>query len=280
VSTTIEHHSPAVESDGASPTGRPATFVDAVRAEWLKLISLRSTWITLVVTAVLGIGIGALISHLAATNRFHGHHFGGGVWDPTAVSFRALTIAQLALAVLGALVVTSEYGTGMIRTSLTAVPRRGRFLAAKVSVFAVVALVVGEVVAFAAFLIGQAAIGSAAPQASLGGHDVLRAVIGAGLYLALVGVLATAVGALVRTTAAAISAMVALLFVLPGIVAALPASWSNAISEWWPTQAGSQVFAVTRGAHTLSAWSGFGVLVGFTVVVIAVAAWLLERRDA
>jgi len=262
---------------GAPRRARPARFVDVARSEWVKLTSVRSTWVTIAVMIVLGIGVGALISHLAASRFLDGRITS---WDPTAVSFRALTIAQLALAVLGTMVVTSEYGTGMIRTTLTAVPRRGRLLATKAVVFGVVALVAGEITAFAAFLLGQLAIGSSAPQATLAAHDVLRAVLGAGLYLALIGLLAVAVGAVLRNTAAAISSMVALLFVLPGIVQALPASWSNAITEWWPTQAGSQIYAVHRDSHTLAAWSGFAVLVVFTAIVFAIARWVIGYRDA
>jgi len=260
------------------PTSTPR-FINVVRSEWVKLTSVRSTWVTLLVTVVLGVGVGTLISHLAAS-RYLQDRIAHATWDPTAVSFRALTIAQLAIAVLGTLVITSEYGTGLIRTTLTAVPRRGRLLAAKATVFAVVALVAGEIIAFAAFFIGQAAMGSSAPHAALGQPDVLRAVIGAGLYLALIGLLSVGVGTLLRNTAAAVSAMVALLFVLPGVVQALPASWSNAITEWWPTQAGSRVYSLHQNAHTLAAWSGFGVLVGFTALIFILAQWVLVRRDA
>lgn len=270
-----------VAAGAASGTGpaRPVRFLDLARSEWVKLSSVRSTWITLVVTVVLGVGVGALISHLAASRYLH-DRIVHGTWDPTAISFRALIIAQLAIAVLGALAVTSEYGTGMIRTTLTAVPRRGRLLAAKAVVFAVVALVVGELTGFAAFLLGQVAIGAAAPQASLGQPGVLRAVVGAGLYLAVIGLLAVGVGTVLRNTAAAISAMVALLFVLPGLVQALPASWSNAITEWWPTQAGSQLYTVHSSAHTLAPWTGFVVLVVFTAVVFVLARWVIGHRDA
>ncbi len=257
----------------------PARFSDALGSEWAKLTSVRSTWVTLLVSLLLGVGVGTLISYLAGSHYATGG-FRGQAWDPTAVSFRALTIAQLAIAVLGGLVVTSEYGTGMIRTSLTATPRRSRFLTSKAVVFTTVALVVGEVMAFAAFLLGQLAIGSNAPHTNLGAPDVLRAVVGAGLYLAVIGLLSCCVGALVRNTAASISSMVALLFVLPGVVQALPASWSNAITEWWPTQAGSQVYSLHRSAHTLSAWSGFAVLVVFTGIVLAAALWVIEHRDA
>lgn len=277
--TTVTGTSPAPAATGTARRVRPARFVDVARSEWVKLTSVRSTWITLAVTIVLGVGVGTLISHLAAT-RFADGRIGSGGWDPTSISFRALVIAQLAIAVLGTLVVTSEYGTGLIRTTLTAVPRRGRLLAAKAAVFGALALVVGEITSFAAFLLGQLAMGSAAPHASLSQHDVLRAVIGAGLYLAMIGLLAVAVGAVVRNTAAGISAMVAVLFVLPGVVQALPASWSNAITQWWPTQAGSRVYALHRDPHTLAAWSGFAVLVVFTAVVFGIARWVIGFRDA
>ena len=96
----------------------------------------------------------------------------------------------------------------------------------------------------------------------------------------MIGLLASAVGALLRNTAAAISAMVALLFVLPGLVEALPASWSNVLEMWWPTEAGSQVYVIHRDAHTLAAWSGFGVLALFTFIVLCAALWVIEHRDA
>jgi len=266
-------------SSSAPPERRPATFGDAVRAEWIKLTSVRSTWVTLLVAVLLGIGVGTLISYLSGSH-YATRGIGDRTWDPTAVSFRAINIAQLAIAVLGVMVVTSEYSTGMIRASLAAVPRRSRFLASKTLVFTLVALVVGEITAFAAFLLGQAVIGSNAPHTNLGANGVLRAVIGAGLYLAVVGLLASSLGALLRNTAAGISAVVALLFVLPGVVQALPDSWRNPVTEFWPTQAGSQIFVIHRDAHTLAAWSGFGVMVLFTAVVVGVAHYAIERRDA
>jgi ABC-2 type transport system permease protein len=267
-------------TDHSPPAGpRRATFANALRSERIKLTSVRSTWITIAVTLVLGIGVGTLISYLSGSH-YASNFQDRATWDPTAVSFRALTIAQLAIAVLGVLVVTSEYSSGMIRVSLAAVPKRSRFLASKAVVFTAVALIVGEVTAFAAFLLGQLVIGTNAPHTDLAAHGVLRAVIGAGLYLAVIGLLATAVGTIVRSTAAGISAIVALLFVLPGVVQALPSSWSNPITEFWPTQAGSQILVLHRDAHTLAAWSGFGVLVAFTAIVVLLADFVLKRRDA
>jgi ABC-2 type transport system permease protein len=279
MSATLDTRPDAPTPAAPAKTHR-ATFADAARSEWIKLTSVRSTWITLALTVALGVGIGALISYLAGSHYSSMNLSDKLTWDPTAVSFFALTIAQLAVAVLGVMIVTSEYSSGMIRVSLAAVPRRSRFLASKAVVFTAVALVVGEVTAFAAFLVGQAVIGTNAPHTDLGAHGVLRAVIGAGLYLALIGLLATAIGTLVRSTAAGISAIVALLFVLPGVVQALPSSWSNPITEYWPTQAGGQIFVLHRDAHTLAPWSGFGVLVGFTAIVLAAATYALNRRDA
>jgi hypothetical protein len=261
------------------PSYRPATFGDVLRSEWTKLRSVRSTYWALIIAAVLGIGLGALISAIGANHyatdpgvRFN--------WNPTNHSLRSLAIAQLAFAILGVMVVTGEYSTGMIRTSLAAVPRRSRMMAAKLAVFTAVALVAGEVISFITFFVGQALISGKAPSATIVGHEVLRAVTGAGLYLALLALLGSALGVLLRHAAAAIGSVVAILLVLPGIASALPNSWSHPIEKYWPTNAGTQVAMVVRDAHTLPAWAGFGVMALFVAVVLVVAFWLLERRDA
>jgi ABC-type transport system involved in multi-copper enzyme maturation permease subunit len=258
---------------------RPATFLDVVRSEWTKLRSVRSTYWALIVAAALGVGLGALISAISANHyatdpslRFN--------WNPTDRSLRSLAIAQLAFAILGVMVVTGEYSTGMIRTSLAAVPKRSRMLAAKSLVFATVALVAGEVISIVTFLVGQALISGKAPSATLSQHEVLRAVLGAGLYLALLALLGTALGVILRHAAAAIGSIVAILLVLPGIAAALPTSWSRPIERWWPTNAGQQVAMIHRDAHTLTAWTGFSVLLIFVAAVLTVAFVVLERRDA
>jgi ABC-2 type transport system permease protein len=258
----------------------PATLADSLRSEWVKFTTVRSTWVTLVVTVALGVGVGVLVSLVAGDHYASSSLSNKASWDPADLSLSAINIAQLAIAVLGVMMITSEYSSGMIRTSLTAVPRRGRFLASKAVVFTAVALGVGEVIGFAAFLLGQLVIGTNAPHTDLGAPGVLRAVVGAGLYLALVGLLAMGIGALVRNTAAGISAIVALQFVLPGVVQALPDSWRNPVTEFWPTQAGSQIFIVVRDDHTLAAWSGFGVMVLFTAIVLAGATFAIRHRDA
>ena len=254
----------------------PARLSDALRSEWTKLTSLRSTFFTLLTTVLLVVGVGTLISYESSVH----HQVANGPYDPTQMSLAALTIGQLAMAVLGVLVMTSEYATGMIRTSLAAVPRRRRLLAAKAIVFGLVAVVTGEIVSFLAFFLGQAVISGHQPTASLSDPGVARAVVGAGLYLALVGLMALAFGTILRHTAGAIVTVVAILFVLPGVVQALPTSWRNPVEKYWPTQAGSQIFRVGSAAHVLSPWAGFADLVIFVIILGAIATALLQRRDA
>jgi ABC-type transport system involved in multi-copper enzyme maturation permease subunit len=259
---------------------RPSTFADVLRSEWTKFRSVRSTFWALTVTVVLGIALGAVIS--AATAHSYARFSAAQklTWDPTGVSGAGMAIAQLAIAVLGVLCISSEYSSGMIRTSLIAVPKRGRVLAAKALVFAGVTFVVGEVTTFVAFFAGQALISGHAPHAALGDPGVARAVAGGGLYLTALAVLSVAAGTLLRRPAAAIASMMAVLLVLPGIAQALPDSWRNPVTEFWPTQAGSQLTSVYHSAHTLQPWPGFGVMCLFVAIVYAIAWTLLDRRDA
>lgn len=258
---------------------RPSTPLDAVRAEWIKFRSVRSSYVTLAIAVVLAVGIGALISWGAASH----YATDAGTranWDPTGVSLSGLAFAQLAVAVLGVMIVAGEYSSGMVRTSLAAMPRRWRWLAAKAVVFTAAILVIGEIISFVAFFVGQPIIGKWAPNAALGDPGVTRAVIGGGLYLAAIGLVAIAVGALLRNTAAGIAVMVAFVFVLPAVSNALPTSWRHPVQKYWPSDAGSQVASVVRGAHALGPWAGYGLFLLFTAVVLAIAFFVLNRRDA
>jgi len=232
------------------------------------------------VTVVLGIALGAVIS--AATAHAYARMSVADKlsWDPTGVSQAGVAIPSLAIVVLGVLCISSEYSSGMIRTSLIAVPKRGRVLAAKSLIFAGVTFVVGEVTCFVAFFVGQALISGHAPHAALGDPGVARAVVGGGLYLAALAVLSVAAGALLRHPAAAIAVMMAVVLVLPLIAQALPDSWRNPVTEFWPTQAGMQITNVYHSAHTLQPWPGFGVMCLFVAIVYAIAWTLLDRRDA
>lgn len=262
------------------PGYRPASLADALRCEWTKARTVPSTRWTLVAAAVLGIGLGALVSALSARQYAKEAPSTRALWDPTSVSGAGLAIAQLAIGVLGIMVITSEYSTGAIRTSLTAVPRRGRFLAAKALVIAGMTFVVADITAFAAFFIGQALISGHAPTASLGQPHVLRALVGCGLYGALIGLFGLALGTLLRHAAGAIAVLVAVIFVLPAIAAALPSSIEHTVEKYWPTQAGQQVTVVVRGAHSLSPWAGLGLMCLLVAIALSASLVLLNRRDA
>jgi ABC-2 type transport system permease protein len=263
----------------STPT-RGARFSDVVRSEWTKIRTVPSTLWALVAATVLAVGIGALVTAVASHHYVKESAHDRALWDPTGISTSGLALAQLAIVVLAVLMITSEYSSGAIRTTLAAVPNRARLLVSKVVVVATIAFVAGEVLAFAAFFIGQALISGNAPSATLGQSSVLRALIGCGLDGAVIAVLGVALGALLRSAAAAISAFVAMVFILPGIAAALPSSIEQPLEKFWPTQAGQQVTNVVRASHTLPPWAGFGVFCLFTAVVLAAALTRLDRTDA
>jgi ABC-2 type transport system permease protein len=228
---------------------------------------------------VVTIGIGALAC-VGAINRPHGAS--GALADPTQHSLIGLVLGQLIIVVLGALTITSEYSTGMIRTSLSVQPRRGTVLAAKGIVFTLVSLVSGLVASFGSFFIGQAILSTKNLNTSLSDPNVLRAVIGGGLFLAVCGMLAFGLGTLLRHTAAAISASIGLLFVLFVLVNFLPSNWQDHVDKWIPFNAGSQIWftASQPGPHLFSAWTGFAVFLGYAVIAIIAGAVVFLRRDA
>lgn len=258
---------------------RPARLIDTVRSEATKLSTVPSTVWALIATLVIGIGLSALLSAVTA----HAWQVDtAGVretWDPTAMSTSGSAIAQLVVAVLGVLAVTNEYATGEIRSTLAATPHRGRVLAAKSIVIGLVALAVSEVVMFTAYGVGQALIHGHAPTSTLARPSVLRAVAGGGPYLVAIALLGIGFGTLMRSTAAAISTLVALLYVLPALASALPGTLGQEVQKYWPTLAGAQLTRVVRGAHALGPWSGLAELIAFTALVLAAAYWRLTRTD-
>ena len=255
-------------------------FPDAMRAEWVKLRSLRSTYWSLLAGAVLVVGLGAVFAAAYGSYYQSASPSERATFDPTTISLSGVWFGQLAVGVLGVLTITAEYASGTIRPSLAAVPRRGRMLAAKAAVFAAVTLLVGEAASFAAFFVGQPILALKAPHASIGDADVLRAVTGAGLYLAALAVFSVAIGTFIRHTAGAVTAMVAVVFAVPTVLGALPASWQRAIAQWLPTNAGSSLWTVQRPAHTFPAWTGFGVFLGYTAAMLVLTFALFARRDA
>jgi ABC-2 type transport system permease protein len=263
---------------GVRPS-RLAGFVAACRGEWIKFRSLHSNKTALIGAAILTVAVGALLG-MATSSHFRHRPATGPAWDPTSVSLMGIGVAELALAVLGVMMMSAEYPTGLIRVTLSAVPQRSRLLAAKTAVFALVGLAAGELLSFASFVVGQLVISGNAPTATLANPAVLQAVVGTGLFLALIGVLGVAVGALVRSTTVGVAVMVALMFVLPGVAQVLPSSWRNPMLKFWPTQAGSQIQNVAHQAHALGPWAGLAFLAGFTAAVGAAALARFARLDS
>jgi ABC-2 type transport system permease protein len=281
--TPTASYSPAA-ADISQPRTR-AGFGHYLLAEWTKIRSVRSTFWTLIIAVIVIVGFTALITWVTEAN-WNGPHAGPrdvrAVTDPTSIIFGAsIYLGQLAIAVLGVLVVTTEYSTGVIRASLLAVPNRYAMLAAKVVVFTIVMFVLAEIIAFGSFFVGSAILHSRV-SVSLSDHDVLRATFGAGLYLVAYGLFAMAIGVLLRHTAGAISIAVGVAFVLPILGGLLPdTSFWNHLVAYLPQAAGSQVYLVRpTGVPLLSAWGGFGVLCIYVAVLLVIGAYLFDRRDA
>jgi ABC-type transport system involved in multi-copper enzyme maturation permease subunit len=262
-------------------TGR-AGLRGAIASEFTKVRSVRSTYWTLAALLIVSIGVGAAITGGSAANFNHNLANKAG-FDATQTSLVAFfEIGQLIIAVIAAMAITSEYSTGMIRTSLTAMPRRAVVYAAKAIVFAVVALVVTFVAAFISFFLGQALLSSTHDTATLSQPNVLRAVVGSALYVTMCGLFAFAVGAMLRHTAGAITSVIGVLFVIPILVHLLPQSWYQDIVRWLPDAAG-RALSVTVGPpppNLFSAWNQYAVFAIYTAILLVVGAVLFRKRDA
>jgi ABC-2 type transport system permease protein len=202
-------------------------------------------------------------------------------FDPANDSFAGLSIGQLAIGVLGVLVITSEFSSGLIRATFAAAPRRPLVLAAKAAIVAAVTLAAGEILAFVAFAVGEAVLKTPAPHASLAQPGVLRAVLMAGAYPALIGLLGLGLGALIRHTAGAICAVAGVLFALPLILVPLGTSIQNSVGQFMPMlMAENSLTAVKPVAHSLSPGVAFGLLCLYAAAALAAGGWALSRRDA
>ena len=250
-------------------------------SEWTKLRSLRSTRWAMFVTLLLTIGIGLIACSVFAARWSHLNFADRLDFHPLRVSLAGVSLAQLSIGVLGVLVITGEYTTGMIRSTFSAVPKRLPVLWAKAAVFAAVTFAVSLPAVLIVFFVGQSILSSQAgvPHFAFSHPGVARAVIGAALFLTVMGIFGLAIGAIVRHTAGGIVTLVAILFVLPPILGLLPSSWSNAINPYLPSSAADALWTITPDAHTLAPWAGFALFCGYTAAALAVAAALLVRRD-
>jgi len=269
---TLSRHAPGPARGGYS-------FRTVARMEWEKLRTVRSTGYIVAGFAASMVGLAVLaLSHenyaqLSAADR--------ASFDPAHDCFIGLVLGQLLLGTLGVLAITAEFSSGMIRATFAAAPRRSLVLGAKAAVVGGLTLAAGEVSAFAAFAAGQATLPPSAPHAALGQPGVLRAVLLAGAYPALIALISLGIGAFIRHTAGAICAVVGLLFVLPLLFTPLGPSVQNVAQNFLPhPMAATSLTAVKHVTGALPPWLTFGLLCGYAVAALAGGAWALARRDA
>ena len=258
----------------AKRPGLPGTL----RSELTKILSVRSTYWTLL--AFVAASIGWAVLDCAGIVS---HGIGGGFNATEASLTGQVALGELIIVVLGALVITSEYSTGMIRTSLAAMPRRGVLYAAKAIVFAAVTLTISLITSFFDFFVGQAILSSKHYNATLGQPGVLRSIFLSAAIVMVFGLLAYGAGAIIRHTAGAITAILGVIFLIPLLAQALPNAWFADLQRWLP--GGSALEPIARSApplsaHLFSAWGEFAVFSGYAVVLLAIGAWLFIRRDA
>jgi ABC-2 type transport system permease protein len=253
---------------------------DVLRSEFTKFRSVRSTYATLAAAFVAAAVLGPVQCALYASNYPNVDAHEKAKFSATGLSLNGIQLAQLAIGVLGVLLISSEYTTGLIRATFAAVPQRRTVMAAKAIVFTAATLIVSEIACFIAFFVGQAFLSPKHLEAHIGDPGVLRAVIGGGLYLAVLGLIALGLGTVIRHSAGAIATLLGILFVLPGIAGALPQAWQNTINQYLPSNAGQQIFALRIKPYTLQPWAGLGVFFIYAAIALLAAAIVLKRRDA
>lgn len=256
-------------------------FANLARMEWVKLRSLRSTGWMLGMAAAAVIGISILVMAVDSAHYAHLSAAGKASWDPTNAGLSGLAFAQLLIGALGVLTITGEYSSGMIRATFAAAPRRPLVLAAKIAVLGAVTLAAAELLAFTAFLAGQAAVAHGVPHATLGQPGVLRAVLMAGVYLCLIALIGLGAGAIIRHTVGGIAAVVGLIFALPLLFVPLPESVQHAAVKFLPEAiAANSMVAVRPEPYSLSPWTGLGMLCLYAAVLLGAGAMVLAKRDA
>jgi ABC-2 type transport system permease protein len=243
---------------------------------------LRSSWITSALGVVLLVVLGTIdvLRYKSMVNS--GQPISPDLAAETALTFAlfGVTFAQIALGVLGVLSTAGEYSTGMIRSTMAAVPRRLPVLWSKAAMQGGVATVVGLVGAFVAFLITSGVASGTHAAMTFSTPDVVRSLVGAGAYLGLVAVIGVALGALLRSTAGAISTLVGALLLVPGLMSLLPTTWKDNVNPYLPSNAGDAMFTLHHTTGMLSAGAGLAVMLGWTVLALGGAAYRLMRSDA
>lgn len=276
--STTTGSAPSRSTRSSSRQGVTQTRV--LLSEWTKLRSLRSTVYSLLLALVIIIGLAVLIPSVTVAHWPPRDPGEAAAFDATSRTLAGGFLAQLAIGVLGVLLITGEYATGMIRATFAAVPSRLPVLWAKAAVFALVTLVATLPTVAAAWWIGQRILSGKGIEAHLSDPGVARAIVGTALYLTVVGLLGLGIGALLRNTAAGISALFGILFVLPIVVRFLPSSWGQPIDKYLPNTLGQAITQVHADPGAVGPWPAFALFCGYAAAVIAAAAVMMRRRDA
>ncbi|MFG2690410.1 ABC transporter permease [Streptomyces sp. NPDC048405] len=268
------------EAPGVGATAR-AGLAHSLRAEWIRLRTMRATLYVVVATLVAGAGLASLNGSSAGDEYAAMPAADRLTFDPLAISLKGVILAQLTLALLGGLAITSEYGSRTIVSTLTAVPRRGRVLTAKAVVLTAIALPTGMLTTLGGFLSGRAALDSSgAPYVGLGDPGTWRAVLGGGLFLTLAALLGLAAGVLIRSTTATVTTLFATTLIVPALAPALPGPPADWAAKFWPPSAGGQIVTGYRDPGLLDPWPGLAVMAGCVVVLLVAAFLTFRRRDA
>jgi ABC-2 type transport system permease protein len=270
---------PAIARRSATSARRRVTQLGVLKSEWTKLYSLRSTRYALLATAIMTIGFGIIASAVTVSRWGSMSAIDKATFDPLSASLLGVRFGVLAIGVLGVVLITGEYTTGMIRSTMTAVPKRLPVIWGKTGVYAVVALVVTIPAALIAFFAGQAILSGKHIEIAFSHAGVPGAVLGAAGYLTLVGLFAMGLGAIMRNTAAGIATFAGIMFVIPPLISILPSSVANSIDPYLPSSAGQAMMQIGHHANTLSPGAGLAVFAGYVVAVIAATAVLLVKRD-
>ncbi|MFG2995868.1 ABC transporter permease [Streptomyces sp. NPDC048340] len=268
-------------ASSSAPSSASSSLPAILKSEWTKIRSVASTTWTLVAAFVVTVGIGAALSAFVNSSFQDMEPAEQATFDPTLVSFSGMTLGQLAMIVFGVLVVGTEYSSGMIRTSLAAVPRRGSFLFGKLSVATGLALAVGLITSFLSFFLGQAILGGR--SIGIGEPNVLRAVIGAGLYMALIALFSMGVATMLRSSMLALGILMPFFFLISNILGLVSAT--KKVAQYFPDQAGSKIMQVVPGAMgsdpvPYGPWGGLGIMVLWVAAAVLGGYVVLRKRDA
>lgn len=277
MTTTPLTLAPATSAASTDPPVQ-VTAPRVIKAEWLKFRSVRSNLTTLASAAAATIGFGMLFSAFAGSDDQVGPNRAGA--DALTMSLGGVNMAQIFVAVLGVMFVTSEYGSGLIRTMFAAVPSRLPVLGAKAIVAAAATTVVMSAAAVVAFLAGQAVYGVPEAAMSLGDDGVVQALLGTGAYLGGIAAMGVALGFLLRSAGAAIGVVISSLMVAPILVSLLPSDMGDPIGRYLPSNAGAAFRSVVATPDLLSPGAGAAVFALWVVGMVGAAAILIRRRDA